>query len=320
MNKRSLHAAVALCACVALLAGCLDLDAFLFGGEELSSYEFDSYAGERECESYIALAGPVDMDRVHILTIASGGQTVYAVLLHDDTVCSSLDTLILYFHGKGPHIDYYWPRTRMLYELDTGYVSAGGTHPYPVLAIDYQGYGMSSGEPTEDNLNEDGANALRFVQDHLGDPSVFVYGFSLGTLVACKVAAEDVTGRVIGLAMEAPVGSISQIVTDATFLNVPGSAVSTFTGDNTEEIGGVHVPYLWLHGTNDGTLAIETCGWPVWDNYVGPDGARRIVTGGEHRDVPETMSKDFVVYKQTVKWFVQGVHGLHPACYDEFVP
>ncbi|MBD3241719.1 MAG: alpha/beta fold hydrolase, partial [Chitinivibrionales bacterium] len=283
-------------ACVYLalgcMAGCLELDPFLFGGEELTQYSLDSYTGVRECSDYIDLAGPVEPSLVHAVSFGSGGETLHGVLLHRNSVCTSSDTLILYFHGKSYHIDYYWPRVRMLYDAAEG--------RYPIFAIDYRGYGMSSGEATEDGLYQDGASALAYVRKELGDPSVILYAYSLGSLIGCKTAADDASGRVVALALEAPIGAISTIVSDATYLNIPGSAVTTYTGDNTERIKRVDLPLLWLHGTDDETLAIETNGQPVWDSYAGPDGAAVIVGGGGHANLPQSMSSDYSRYKTTV--------------------
>jgi alpha/beta superfamily hydrolase len=304
-------------ACAVLLStACLDMDSFLFGGEELDGYALDDYSGSRECDDYISLAGPIDPGIVHLLSFASGSETIHGILLHTDTVCSSSDTLIVYFHGKSDHIDNYWPRARLLYD------AAGGR--YPLLAIDYRGYGMSSGEPTESGLYQDGASTLAYVQSALGDPSVVVYSYSLGSIVGCKVAADDPTSRIVALALEAPIGQVSTIVSDASYLNVPGSALTTFTADNTERIKDVDLPLLWLHGTQDGTLAIETNGQLVWDNYDwdGYDscGAALIVEGGQHFDLPKAISSDYAVYKNIVRYFVQGSCREHADLLTKFKP
>lgn len=298
---------------VALLAvSCLDLDPFLYGGIELSRYELDSYSGDRECDDYIDLAGPIEDSLVHLVHFPSGGEDIYGIFLHTDTTCQATDTLVLYFHGKSDHIDNYWPRTRILYDMSDG--------RYPVLIIDYRGYGMSTGETTEDGVYEDAASALAYVQSTLGDPSVFVYAYSIGTVAGGKAAVDNPTGRIIGLAMEAPVGSVSGIVSDATILNIPGSAVTTYTANNIERIASVTVPFLWLHGTEDGTLSIEDHGRPVWDNYQGGDGAARVENGGLHYNLPKAISSDYATYKDLVRYFIQGTHRSHATLYTEFKP
>jgi len=287
-----------------LLAGCLNLDSFLFSDEALDSYSYDSYDGERECETYLAVAGPIDPSLIHEVTFPSGSETIYGEFLHTAAACDTGDTLILYCHGKSDHMDRYWPRTRLLY--DAGFDSAAHPSRYPVLAFDYRGFGRSTGEPTEEGLYADGAAALLFIREHLGDPKVMVYTYSLGSLVGCKLAADDTEGRILRLMMEAPVGSVTAIVSDAAYLDIPGSMLSTYEGNNVERIKAVTAPYLWLHGTNDGTLAIETHGQPIWDNYAGPEGAAVVVKGAGHRDVPETISADFRGYQRIVASFIQG--------------
>jgi pimeloyl-ACP methyl ester carboxylesterase len=298
-----------LTAVVALLGGCLSLDPYLFSGEEISSYKLDAYTGERECASYITQRGPLPQSEIHALRISSGSETLAGFLLNADSVCSPADTLILYFHGKSDHIDLYWARTRMLHE-------AG----YPVVVIDYRGFGLSTGEPTEDGLYEDGAASLRYIRERLGDPHVVVYSYSLGTLVGCKVTADQPDSQIIKLVLEAPIGSVTTIVDDGTWLPIPGEFVTTYSGDNTERIERVLIPLLWLHGTADGTLGRETNGTPIWNNYPGSDGAYVKVEGGGHTNLPQTLGSDYNRYIETVRYFVQGEHRNHAEYYTGFKP
>jgi pimeloyl-ACP methyl ester carboxylesterase len=271
----------------------MSLDPFLFDGEPDHRYEFDAYTGEQECADYIDSAGALPDSVIHVLSMRSGSETIAAVYL--DTVDSRTpsDTVVLYLHGKSDHIDYYWPRTRLLYA--TG---------YPTLAVDYRGFGQSTGETTEEGIYEDGESAMAYLRDSLGDPLVWVYGFSLGSLVACKLAEEDPRGRIVRLTLESPIGSVQTIIADGTYMAFPSSYVSTYTGDNTERIKNIDLPFLWIHGTNDETLAMETHGQRIWDNYRGSEGYKMIVGGGGHGTVPETIG--YTTYIEAIQAFIRG--------------
>jgi hypothetical protein len=291
------------------LASCFSLDPFLFNPEEKNSYALDAFDGPRECSTFVEKADPLPQELIHDdIRIRSGSETLAAVLLHDSAVCTPHDTLILYFHGKGRNIDYYWPRTRLLYAV--GYDSTTGEYRYPVLVIDYRAYGLSSGTITEKGLYTDGFAALRYVREDLGNPYVVVYTHSLGSLVGCKVTSEDTVGQIKKLIMEAPIGSVQSIIADGAYLDLPAAFVSTYTGNNAKRIKNVEVPYLWIGGTEDETLPIETHGYPIWDNYQGPRGCKVIVKGGTHGETPTDMGYDR--YLACVRSFIQGKS--HPLC------
>ncbi|MBN1307615.1 MAG: alpha/beta fold hydrolase [Chitinispirillaceae bacterium] len=281
------------------VCGCMSLDPFLFKGEEVDAYLFDEYGGAMECADALDSLGPVDMSTVHELSIESGAERIAAVLVADRTSFDSTDTVILYIHGTGPHIDYYWPRTRLL--ASTG---------YPVLAIDFRGYGRSTGEPTEAGIYEDGFSALRFLRDECGDPRVVVYAFSLGSLVGCEIASGDESGRVISLILESPIGSVETLVQDAAYIDLPGSYVTTYQGKNVEKIKKVIVPLLWLHGTDDETLALETNGRPVYRNYRGGEGYYAIIDNAGHRTVPTAIGYDR--YHACIQDFISGHAAQNP--------
>lgn len=289
------------------LVSCFSLDPFLFSPEEKTAYAFDAFDGPQECSDFIDIAGSLPDSLIHDdIRIESGSETIAAVLLHERATCTPNDTLILYFHGKSDHIDYYWARTRLLYAI--GHDSVSGEYRYPVLVIDYRGYGLSTGTTTEKGLYTDGFAALRYIREELGNPYVVVCTHSLGSLIGCKVASEDTAGQIKKLAMEAPIGSVQSIIADGAYLDLPGTFISTYTGNNAERIKNVDIPYLWIGGTEDETLPIETHGQPIWNNYQGPQGYKVIIKGGTHGETPSDMGYDR--YLACLRSFIQGAS--HP--------
>jgi pimeloyl-ACP methyl ester carboxylesterase len=118
------------------------------------------------------------------------------------------------------------------------------------------------------------------------------------------VASEDESGQIIGLVLEAPIGSVGTMVGDATYLNIPGSYVSSYSGDNAERIKQVPVPLLWLHGTRDETLDHQTNGRAVWDSYRGEAGYCIVIDGGAHSTLPQTLG--YGRYVEAVGGFFAG--------------
>jgi pimeloyl-ACP methyl ester carboxylesterase len=283
------------------VCGCLSLDPFLFKGEKLAGYRFDKYTGKTECTDALdSLPGLGDGDSIRLIMMQSGGETIATVFISRKShIYTSADTVILYFHGTGPNLDYYWPRIRLLYA--TG---------YPVLAIDYRGYGMSTGAPTEDGIYQDGHTALDYLKDSLGDPVVMLYAFSLGSMVGCEQASTDARHVIARLVLESPIGSVQTLVNDGSYLDLPGSYVTTYKGNNTEKIKNIMIPLFWMHGTRDETLNRETNGVPVWNNYNGTEGYYIRADGATHRSVPGTIG--YANYISCLRDFFQGRARTNP--------
>ena len=284
------------------ISGCLSLDPFLFNGKELIEYELDNYRGEQECSDAIAYLNannyPIPFTRE--IALPSGKETIYGIICTKDSVSiSANDTVILYFHGNADHIDYYWQRARLLFA--TG---------YPTIIIDYRGYGKSTGEPSEKGIFEDGRVFLEYIRDSLNNPSVITYSFSLGTLVGTEVTSSDVHKQIVQFILEAPIGSIETLTQDAAYLNIPGSYVSTYKGNNAEKIKKINIPFLWIHGTEDGTLNRGSNGLPIWNNYPGQTAYFIKVEKGSHGDTPKVLT--YATYIKCLKDFIQDAPVKNP--------
>jgi len=107
------------------------------------------------------------------------GKTLYALFL--PTKQTPRGTIV-HFHGNFGNVSNHFPLALFL-------TKAG----FDVLAVDYQGYGASEGQPTPKNVIEDGIAAVRYAQTHLRDPKtgVCVFGQSLGGAVGIVVTAKE---------------------------------------------------------------------------------------------------------------------------------
>ncbi|XP_060553065.1 lysophosphatidylserine lipase ABHD12-like [Ruditapes philippinarum] len=87
--------------------------------------------------------------------------------------------IILYLHGNsGTRAG--WHRVQLYKVL--------ANMDYHVIAVDYRGYGDSSGSPSEDGVVSDALFVYRWINQHKGDTPIFIWGHSLGTGVTTKLA------------------------------------------------------------------------------------------------------------------------------------
>ncbi|KAI6081014.1 alpha/beta-hydrolase [Hypoxylon rubiginosum] len=89
--------------------------------------------------------------------------------------------LVIYFHGNAGHIAQgYRPES---------YHTLTDSSRYHVLAIDYRGFGKSTGTPSETGLLHDGAAAVDWAMHVAGIPAsrIIIMGQSLGTAVTSAV-------------------------------------------------------------------------------------------------------------------------------------
>ena len=88
--------------------------------------------------------------------------------------------LVLYFHGNAGSLR-TWGGVAQDFLVCN----------YDVLMIDYRGYGKSTGKLSEEALYNDAQKVFQYVSKHISFDKVVIYGRSLGTGIATKVAAEN---------------------------------------------------------------------------------------------------------------------------------
>lgn len=266
-------------------SSCLRLDSLLYNPDtSIDQYEFDQFNGNQEIS--VGEEYNIQDSLIHLITVQSdpGGanKKIYAVYVGEIGNIAT-DTIILYCHGNAGHLDYYWPRIKLL-------ANAGGKNRYGVLAMDYRGFGLSEGSPTEEGLYEDVDACMRWLkQMGLADERLVIYGFSLGSAPAMELTANPRKLQPSKLMLESPFASDEVMVEDGSGLSLPGSFFSSLEIDNADEIKKVKEPFFWIHGTADKFLRISTHGETVYKNYDGIYSEAHRVEGGEHSDVPTVM-------------------------------
>jgi uncharacterized protein len=144
--------------------------------------------------------------------------------------------VILYLHGNGGALRYRVERFRKFVADGIG-----------LIAIDYRGYGGSSGSPSEAGLIADGEAAYAFATARYPAQQIALWGESLGAAVAVALAADKPVGRVI---LEAPFTSaVALAAVHYWYMPVGLLMKDKFRAD--ERIGKIAAPVLILHGIHD---------------------------------------------------------------------
>lgn len=169
-----------------------------------------------------------------------------------------------------------------------------------VFLYDYRGYGLSGGQPTLSGLSEDGLSAHDFVNRRLGFPaeSIIVYGESIGSAVACRVAAARPNAALI---LQSGICCLPQVARDK-MIFLQAYPIWVFPQphfDNLAIIKQLREPVLFLHGEKD-TLVSWRQSQELFDSAREPKTFVRLPDAG-HNDVGDVNSKE---YLEAVRSFV----------------
>lgn len=150
--------------------------------------------------------------------------------------------VVLFFHGT--------PGTLRYTAWTLGDLAQAGLG---VLAIDYRGYGSSTGSPSEAGLKADARAAFDFARHAVPDARIAVFGESLGTGVAVALALER---PVAGVLLNAPYASLVRHWR----LHAPPLPyrwLLTERFDSEAAIGRIGAPLMILEGTADDATPID---------------------------------------------------------------
>jgi fermentation-respiration switch protein FrsA (DUF1100 family) len=175
---------------------------------------------------------------------------------------------IVYFHGNGGNLSNWSP-------IVAGIVRRG----YAVFALDYRGYGLSTGRPTERGLyrDVDAAVAAAWSGEAAGTPLVY-WGRSLGGSMAAYAATVK---KPDGVIVEAGFPNARAAVRGSPVLAVLSLAASyRFPAD--EFLTRARVPVLMLHGDRDRIIPFAL-GRELFERIPEPK-TFVAIPGGDHND------------------------------------
>lgn len=148
--------------------------------------------------------------------------------------------LVLYFHGNGGSL---WNRR--------GRVRLLGADGRGVLIVSYRGYSGSTGTPSEAGLRIDARAARDWLRSFAPD-RIVLYGESLGTGVAVRLATESPVG---GVVLDAPYTSTADVA-KGVYWYLPVALLMRDQFRSIDLIGDLKVPLLVMHGEADAIIPI----------------------------------------------------------------
>jgi uncharacterized protein len=176
---------------------------------------------------------------------------------------------VVYFHGNGGNLSIWADVLVGLWQqrLD-------------VIAVDFRGYGLSTGRPTEQGLYRDVDATVGYVDAELrrAELPLIYWGRSLGAAMAGYAATR---GQPDGVVLEAGFPS-ARALFDRNPVMLGLSGLSSYRFATAEWMASVTAPALVIHGDRDSVIPYRH-GQRLYDTLPGP---KRFVTipGGDHND------------------------------------
>lgn len=180
--------------------------------------------------------------------------------------------VLLYLHGARWDVTGSAPRVRRM--------AAQG---FSVLAIDYRGFGKSSGAdelPSQASANEDARAAWDWIAREHPAQRRYIFGHSLGSAIAVELASQ--VDDASGLIVEGSFTSIPAVFESMRWGWLPLTGLITQRFNAASRIGEVRVPVLVVHGSED-SLIPSRLGRALYERAREP---KRfvLVEGGSHHN------------------------------------
>ncbi|MEM7409882.1 MAG: alpha/beta fold hydrolase [Myxococcota bacterium] len=179
------------------------------------------------------------------------------------------DRALLFLHGNAGNASHRLPNAAQLARLGSD-----------VLLLDYRGYGLSEGTPSEAGTAEDARAALAHLTTERGfaPERIVLFGRSLGGAVAVELAQDR---PLAGVILESTFTSVADMA--RTLLGPLGAAIRGFPSD--ERVGQLRAPLLSFHGDRDEIVPFAL-GQRLFEVAPEPKSFETIVGAG-HNDTVE---------------------------------
>ena len=177
---------------------------------------------------------------------------------------------VLYFHGNRKNVGWYAKHAPL--------VTRAG---YEVWMIDYPGYGNSTGRLNEEVLHAYALQLYRLARKSFEADSIILYGRSMGTGIAARLASRETASRLI---LETPYYSFTSVA--AHFLPIyPVERMIHVKLPTYQYLPQVEEPILILHGTDDGLIPLSNA--LRLQPLLKPGDRFVTIKGGSHNDLAE---------------------------------
>lgn len=178
--------------------------------------------------------------------------------------------LMLYLHGARWNLASSAGRMRRMHALG-----------FSVLGIDYRGFGRSTDQlPSEDSAHEDALQGWRWLAArHPGLPR-YVYGHSLGSAIAVRLATEGPEPPA-GVVLEGAFTSIPELVSTFKYGWLPVGFLISQRFDSAARIPKLKSPVVFVHGGAD-RLVPATLGQRLYERAPEPKRFVLVEHGSHH--------------------------------------
>jgi uncharacterized protein len=163
---------------------------------------------------------------------------------------------------------------------------------FSVLAIDYRGFGKSTGEsPSEQLSYEDAQAAWDYLVKAAPGRERYIVGHSLGGAIAVELALRRPEAS--GVVLEATFTSIRDMVQYTAWRMLPVGLILTQEFDTIAKIPKIRPPLIVVHGTSDTVVPFEM-GERLFAAAPGPKRFIR-VEGGNHHNLSSVANDQYRV-------------------------
>ena len=212
-------------------------------------------------------------DTVRLTT--SDGETLTAWQLEPDAPIAD----VVYFHGNGGNLSVWLPVFAALH-----------ANKLRVLAVDYRGYGLSTGRPSEEGVFRDATSVAQHVarqRAKSADRPLVFWGRSLGGPIA---AAATQTFVPDGLVLESSFPDKAAVIRSNPLLRML-NLFGAYRFETVKLLKDFRRPVLVLHGNRDSIVPFAL-GREVYERLEAP---KRFVevAGADHNDLIDAARKDY---------------------------
>lgn len=183
--------------------------------------------------------------------------------------CQEPKGVILYFHGNAGNLARWGEITQSFTEFN-----------YDLVIMDYRSYGKSKGRLSESALYEDGQLFYDYVIRQYKEEEVILYGRSLGTGIATRLASQNNPGKII---LETPYYSLKDIG-QKKFPYLPVKWLLKYEFNSYEYVQNISCPIVVFHGSNDEVIPLES-GKKLFESIPNSDKEFYLVQGGRHNNL-----------------------------------
>lgn len=178
--------------------------------------------------------------------------------------------IIFYHHGNAGNLERWG-------EIAEYFIQFG----YDVLIYDYRGYGKSTGTRSEKKLHQDAQHIYNDIRKDWSADQIIIYGRSLGSGMACHLAANNPSKMLV---LETPFYSL-QSIASWRFPFLPTGLLVKYEMLNWKRLQEAELPIHIFHGTADGVV-------PYWSGeklYQTVEGKATFTTieGAQHNNLIE---------------------------------